>query len=84
MLERTVQEKRWWNREDVVLLVLLGALFLLPGLGRIPLLRRGLGAEVGDHRVARFRTFGRPAGLLIAQSEILRLSGAIAEPHRPG
>jgi 4-amino-4-deoxy-L-arabinose transferase-like glycosyltransferase len=38
--EPTVHPKRWWNREDVFLLVLLGILFFLPGLHRIPLFDR--------------------------------------------
>ena len=69
MLERTVQEKRWWNREDVVLLVLLGALFLLPGLNRIPLFdrdeprfasaARGM-LETGDYIVPTFNGALRP------------------------
>jgi 4-amino-4-deoxy-L-arabinose transferase-like glycosyltransferase len=40
MLQPSVQDKRWWNREDVVLLVLLGALFFLPGLNGIALFDR--------------------------------------------
>ena len=40
MSEPTIHEKRWWYREDVLLLLLLGVLFLLPGLHRIPLFDR--------------------------------------------
>jgi len=36
-----VQDRtRWWNREDVLLLVLLGVLLYLPGLGSVPLFDR--------------------------------------------
>jgi 4-amino-4-deoxy-L-arabinose transferase-like glycosyltransferase len=69
MFERGTQFKRWWNREDVVLLVLLGALFLLPGLGQIPLFERdeprfasaarGM-LETGDYIVPRFNGALRP------------------------
>ncbi len=41
MLEPAIQDKsRWWSREDLLLLVLFGALFFLPGLGQIPLFDR--------------------------------------------
>ena len=41
MLEPGIQDKRrWWSREDLLLLVLLGALFFLPGLGQIPIFDR--------------------------------------------
>ncbi|MCL2645394.1 MAG: glycosyltransferase family 39 protein [Phycisphaerales bacterium] len=33
-------EKRWWTREDILLLVMLGALLFLPGLGQIVLFDR--------------------------------------------
>jgi 4-amino-4-deoxy-L-arabinose transferase-like glycosyltransferase len=59
----------WWNREDVLLLLLLGALFFLPGLGRVPLFDRDeprfataareMG-QSGDFMVPRFNGNLRP------------------------
>jgi len=69
MLEPAVQDKRWWHREDLLLLILLGALFLLPGLNRIPLFDRDEPRfataarnmlETGDYIVPKFNGALRP------------------------
>ncbi len=65
-----VQDRtRWWNREDVLLILLLGALLYLPGLGAVPLFDRdeprfasaaqGMMAT-GDYVVPRFNGQLRP------------------------
>ena len=64
-----IQEKRWWTREDVLLLVLLGAFLFLPGLGEIVLFDRDEPRfataaremwETGDYVVPRFNGELRP------------------------
>ena len=41
MLKPEIQDKRrWWSREDLILLILLGILYFLPGLAQIPLFDR--------------------------------------------
>ncbi|HVS73208.1 MAG TPA: glycosyltransferase family 39 protein [Phycisphaerae bacterium] len=41
MLPTTIKDKgRWWSREDLFLLLLLGAMYFLPGIARIPLFDR--------------------------------------------
>ncbi len=60
---------RWWTREDLILLALLGALFLFPGLGLVPLFDRDeprfataarTMVETGDYIVPRFNGALRP------------------------
>ena len=70
MLEPSIQDKRrWWHSEDILLLALLGMLFFLPGLGRIPLFDRdeprfAVAArtmlQTGDYIVPRFNGALRP------------------------
>ncbi len=70
VLEPKIQDKRrWWHPEDVLLLALLGVLFYLPALSRIPLFDRdeprfAVAArtmlETGDYIVPHFNGALRP------------------------
>src|SRR4051794_34543966 len=70
MLESPIQDnRRWWSKEDLLLLVLLGVLFFLPGLGQISLFDRDeprfptaarTMAVTGDFLVPRFNGDLRP------------------------
>lgn len=70
MLQPGIQDRtRWWSREDLLLVLLLGALLYLPGLGDVPLFDRDEPrfatagrnmAVTGDYIVPRFNDQLRP------------------------
>jgi len=66
---RNLDKRRWWNREDLILLVLLGILLYLPGIYSIPLFDRdeprfAVAArtmlQTGDYIVPRYNGMLRP------------------------
>ena len=70
MLEPAIQDRtRWWTREDLLLIILLGVLLYIPGLGEIPLFDRDeprfasagrAMLDSGDYVVPRFNGVLRP------------------------